>query len=55
MIRNGIYSLIALAIDGEDVEVGGVLILLDGKMYGGDSLSITKEATSAPLESGKVK
>ena len=37
MIRNGIYSLIALAIDGVDVEVGGVLILLDGKMYGGDS------------------
>jgi hypothetical protein len=37
MIRNGIYSLIALAIDGVDVEVGGVLILLDGKIYGGDS------------------
>ena len=36
MISNGIYSLIALAIDGVDVEVGGVLILLDGKMYGGD-------------------
>lgn len=37
MLRNGIYSLIALAIDGEDVEVGGVLILHDGKIYGGDS------------------
>ena len=37
MIGNGIYSLIALAIDGVDVEVGGVLILLDGKIYGGDS------------------
>ena len=32
MIRNGIYSLIALAIDGVDVEVGGVLILLDGNI-----------------------
>ncbi len=37
MLRNGIYSLIALALDGEDVEVGGVLILHDGKIYGGDS------------------
>lgn len=37
MLRNGIYSLIALALDGLDVEVGGVLILHDGKIYGGDS------------------
>jgi hypothetical protein len=39
MIRNGIYSLIAVAIDGVDVEVevGGVLILRDGQIHGGDS------------------
>ncbi len=37
MLKNGLYSLIALAIDGLDVEVGGVLILRDGKVYGGDS------------------
>jgi hypothetical protein len=38
MIENGLYSLIALAIDGSaDVEVGGVLILRDGQVYGGDS------------------
>jgi hypothetical protein len=37
MLKNGLYSLIALAIDGADIEVGGVLILRDGKVYGGDS------------------
>jgi hypothetical protein len=37
MLKNGLYSLMALAIDGADVEVGGVLILRDGKVYGGDS------------------
>jgi hypothetical protein len=37
MLKNGLYSLIALAIDGADIEVGGVLILRDGKVFGGDS------------------
>jgi hypothetical protein len=37
MIKNGLYSLTAVAIDGVDVEVGGVLILRDGKLHGGDS------------------
>jgi O-acetylhomoserine/O-acetylserine sulfhydrylase-like pyridoxal-dependent enzyme len=37
VITNGIYALTALAIDGADVDVGGVLILHDGKIYGGDS------------------
>ena len=37
MIKNGLYSLIAVAIDGVDVEVGGVLILRDGQIHGGDS------------------
>jgi hypothetical protein len=37
MISNGLYSLIAVAIDGVDVEVGGVLILRDGQIHGGDS------------------
>ena len=37
MMKNGLYSLAAVAIDGVDVEVGGVLILRDGKMLGGDS------------------
>ena len=37
MMKNGLYSLAAVAIDGVDVEVGGVLILQDGKMLGGDS------------------
>ena len=37
MIRNGLYSLIAVAIDGVDVEVGGVMILRDGQIHGGDS------------------
>jgi hypothetical protein len=37
MIKNGIYSLAAVALDGVDVEVGGVLILHDGKLLGGDS------------------
>ena len=27
----------AVAIDGVDVEVGGILILRDGKLHGGDS------------------
>ena len=33
MIKNGLYSLAAVAV----VEVGGVLILHDGKLHGGDS------------------
>ena len=37
MIRNGLYSLTALAIDGPGVDAGGVLILHDGKIHGGDS------------------
>ena len=37
MIKNGLYSLTAVAIDGVDVEVGGVLILRDGKLQGGNS------------------
>ena len=37
MLSNGIYSLIALALDGDEVEVGGVLMLRDGEIYGGDS------------------
>jgi hypothetical protein len=37
VIRNGMYSLAAVALDGADVEVGGVLILRDGKIFGGDS------------------
>jgi hypothetical protein len=37
MIKNGIYALTALAIDGAGVDAGGVLILHDGKIHGGDS------------------
>ena len=37
MIKNGLYSLAAVAIDGVDVEVGGSLIVRDGKLHGGDS------------------
>ncbi len=40
MIKNGLYSLAAVAVDGVDVEVGGVLILHDGKLHGGDSLRL---------------
>jgi hypothetical protein len=37
MIKNGLYSLAAVAVDGVDVEVGGVLILHDSKLHGGDA------------------
>jgi hypothetical protein len=37
MIKNGLYSLNATARDGVDGEVGGVLILRDGQMHGGDA------------------
>ena len=37
MIKDGIYSLTATLLDGADVVVGGVLILHDGKIHGGDS------------------
>jgi hypothetical protein len=37
MIRNGIYVLTALASDGAGLDAGGVLILHDGKINGGDS------------------
>lgn len=37
MIKNGLYSLTATSREGADGEVGGVLILHDGKLHGGDS------------------
>jgi hypothetical protein len=37
MLRNGLYALAAVSIDGVGVEVGGVLILHNGKVLGGDS------------------
>jgi hypothetical protein len=37
VIRNGLYSLAATSRDVEVGEVGGVLILRDGKLYGGDA------------------
>ena len=36
MIKNGLYSLTAVALDGVGVEVGGVLMLRDGKLQGGE-------------------
>ena len=37
MIKNGLYSLTATSPGGVDGEVGGVLVLHDGNLYGGDS------------------
>jgi hypothetical protein len=37
MIKTGIYSLAAVSIDDVGIEVGGVLILCNGKVQGGDS------------------
>jgi hypothetical protein len=37
MIRNGLYSLNATSRDGADGDVGGVLILRDGQLHGGDA------------------
>jgi hypothetical protein len=37
MIKNGIYALTALATNGAGVDAGGVLILHDGQIHGGDS------------------
>jgi hypothetical protein len=37
MIRNGLYSLNATSRDGVDGDVGGVLILRDGQLHGGDA------------------
>jgi hypothetical protein len=37
MIKNGLYSLTATSRGGVDGEVGGVLVLHDGNLYGGDS------------------
>src|SRR6267378_1571421 len=36
MIKNGLYSLNANARHGMADDVGGVLILRDGQLYGGD-------------------
>ena len=37
MIRNGLYSLNASSRDGVAENVGGVLILRDGQLHGGDA------------------
>ena len=55
MIKNGLYSLAAVAIDGVDVEVGGVLILRDGKLHGGDSYVFYTGTYDCSDGSGRVK
>lgn len=37
MIKNGLYALSATAINSEDSEVSGVLVLRDGEVHGGDA------------------
>ena len=37
MIKNGLYSLNAVSRDGAAENVGGVLILRDGQLHGGDA------------------
>ena len=37
MIRNGLYSLHAKSRDGVADDVGGILILRDGQIHGGDA------------------
>ena len=37
MIKNGLYSLHAKSRDGAADDVGGVLILRDGELHGGDA------------------
>ncbi|MBR1252920.1 hypothetical protein JQ634_04315 [Bradyrhizobium sp. AUGA SZCCT0240] len=37
MIRNGLYSLSAKSRDGVADDVGGILILRDGQIHGGDA------------------
>ena len=37
MIKNGLYSLSATAINGFDSEVSGILVLRDGQLHGGDA------------------
>jgi hypothetical protein len=37
MIKNGLYSLNATSRDGVAEDVGGVLILRDGQLQGGDA------------------
>lgn len=37
MIKNGLYSLNAIPRDGVNADVGGVLILRDGELHGGDA------------------
>ena len=42
MIKNGLYSLAAVSLDGVDAEVGGVLILRDGHITGGELLCLLR-------------
>jgi hypothetical protein len=37
MIKNGLYSLHASSRDGVAEDVGGILILRDGEIFGGDA------------------
>ena len=37
MIKNGLYALNARSRDGVAEDVGGVLILRDGQLHGGDA------------------
>jgi hypothetical protein len=55
MIRNGLYSLNATSRDGVDGDVGGVLILATASCMAATPTSITQEAMSALLETGRVK
>jgi hypothetical protein len=57
MIRNGLYSFNALARNDGSHEIHGVLIFLDGAIYGGDSYVYytgTYECTSDRNWQGKL-
>jgi hypothetical protein len=55
MIKNGLYSLNAISRDGVAEDVGGVPILRDSQLHGGDAYSTTQGATSALQETGSEK
>ena len=55
MIRNGLYSLNASSRDGVAEDVGGVLILRDGQLHGGDAYVYYRGSSECSAGNGQGK
>jgi hypothetical protein len=54
-IVNGLYSVHIRTLDGIDGGLSGVMLLIDGRILGGDAFSIISAPTPRPTAAGKAR